>query len=175
MRYNKNPIYLSSFIYTFIHFVIAKTNGRLKGARVFFDTVTVTGTENILMAATLAVPPALAVDGTYTRSANSGQKKWMDEYSGWNNDCSFMTISVDVIEPPAHGKVTPRPEIKRIPKVAKRGSSGACAGRTIAWCAFILCRCGRMMRKYMMTKMRMNGANCTSMPAPPAPPPAAWA
>lgn len=29
-------------------------NGRLQGAKIFFDTVTVTGTENILMAATLA-------------------------------------------------------------------------------------------------------------------------
>lgn len=35
-------------------YIKAKTNGRLKGARVFFDTVSVTGTENILMAATLA-------------------------------------------------------------------------------------------------------------------------
>lgn len=35
-------------------YIRAKSNGRLKGARVFFDTVTVTGTENILMAATLA-------------------------------------------------------------------------------------------------------------------------
>ncbi|WP_286237312.1 UDP-N-acetylglucosamine 1-carboxyvinyltransferase [Neptuniibacter halophilus] len=36
-------------------YIRATTNGgRLKGARVFFDTVTVTGTENILMAATLA-------------------------------------------------------------------------------------------------------------------------
>ena len=35
-------------------YVKAKTNGRLKGATVFFDTVTVTGTENIMMAATLA-------------------------------------------------------------------------------------------------------------------------
>ena len=35
-------------------YIRAKTDGRLKGARVFFDTVTVTGTENILMAATLA-------------------------------------------------------------------------------------------------------------------------
>lgn len=35
-------------------YIHAKTNGRLKGARIFFDTVTVTGTENILMAATLA-------------------------------------------------------------------------------------------------------------------------
>ncbi len=35
-------------------YVNAKTNGRLKGAKIFFDTVTVTGTENLLMAATLA-------------------------------------------------------------------------------------------------------------------------
>lgn len=35
-------------------YIRAKTNGRLKGARIFFDTVTVTGTENILMAAALA-------------------------------------------------------------------------------------------------------------------------
>jgi UDP-N-acetylglucosamine 1-carboxyvinyltransferase len=35
-------------------YIKAKSNGRLKGANVFFDTVTVTGTENILMAATLA-------------------------------------------------------------------------------------------------------------------------
>ncbi|GGO82891.1 UDP-N-acetylglucosamine 1-carboxyvinyltransferase [Marinobacterium nitratireducens] len=35
-------------------YIKARSNGRLKGARVFFDMVTVTGTENILMAATLA-------------------------------------------------------------------------------------------------------------------------
>lgn len=35
-------------------YIRARTNGRLKGAEVFFDMVTVTGTENILMAAALA-------------------------------------------------------------------------------------------------------------------------
>jgi UDP-N-acetylglucosamine 1-carboxyvinyltransferase len=35
-------------------YIRAKSNGRLKGAQVLFDVVTVTGTENILMAATLA-------------------------------------------------------------------------------------------------------------------------
>lgn len=35
-------------------YIRAKVDGRLKGAKIFFDTVTVTGTENILMAATLA-------------------------------------------------------------------------------------------------------------------------
>ncbi len=35
-------------------FIRARSDGRLKGGRVFFDIVTVTGTENILMAAALA-------------------------------------------------------------------------------------------------------------------------
>jgi len=35
-------------------YIKAKTNGRLKGAHIFLDTVTVTGTENLMMAATLA-------------------------------------------------------------------------------------------------------------------------
>lgn len=35
-------------------YIKATVDGRLQGARVFFDTVTVTGTENIMMAATLA-------------------------------------------------------------------------------------------------------------------------
>ncbi|GAB2796099.1 UDP-N-acetylglucosamine 1-carboxyvinyltransferase [Halomonas shantousis] len=35
-------------------YIRARVDGRLKGAHIFFDTVTVTGTENLLMAATLA-------------------------------------------------------------------------------------------------------------------------
>lgn len=35
-------------------YIRAKVDGRLKGAKIFMDTVTVTGTENIMMAATLA-------------------------------------------------------------------------------------------------------------------------
>ncbi|MDB2448983.1 UDP-N-acetylglucosamine 1-carboxyvinyltransferase [bacterium] len=35
-------------------YIRARNQGRLKGARIYFDKVTVTGTENILMAATLA-------------------------------------------------------------------------------------------------------------------------
>jgi UDP-N-acetylglucosamine 1-carboxyvinyltransferase len=35
-------------------YIRARVEGRLKGATIFFDTVTVTGTENLLMAATLA-------------------------------------------------------------------------------------------------------------------------
>jgi UDP-N-acetylglucosamine 1-carboxyvinyltransferase len=35
-------------------YIRAKSNGRLKGANIFLDTVTVTGTENLMMAAALA-------------------------------------------------------------------------------------------------------------------------
>lgn len=35
-------------------YIKARSNGRLKGAHIFLDTVTVTGTENLMMAATLA-------------------------------------------------------------------------------------------------------------------------
>lgn len=35
-------------------YIKAKSDGRLKGANIFFDTVTVTGTENLMMAAALA-------------------------------------------------------------------------------------------------------------------------
>jgi len=35
-------------------YINARTNGRLKGAHIFMDLVTVTGTENVMMAATLA-------------------------------------------------------------------------------------------------------------------------
>jgi UDP-N-acetylglucosamine 1-carboxyvinyltransferase len=35
-------------------YIVAKTNGKLKGARITTDMITVTGTENLLMAATLA-------------------------------------------------------------------------------------------------------------------------
>jgi len=35
-------------------YIKASSNGRLKGAHIFMDTITVTGTENLLMAATLA-------------------------------------------------------------------------------------------------------------------------
>ncbi len=35
-------------------YVVAKTTGRLQGARIVFDKVTVTGTENLMMAATMA-------------------------------------------------------------------------------------------------------------------------
>src|SRR6516164_3319682 len=38
---------------------------------------------------------------------------------------------------------------------------------TSSWCSFARFCCGRKIRKYMMTKMRTNGSNCTNMLSPP--------
>ncbi len=50
-------------------YIEARTNGRLKGAHIFMDLVTVTGTENVMMAATLA-------DGQ-TIIENAENRKWL--------------------------------------------------------------------------------------------------
>ena len=76
---------------------------------------------------------ALAFDAdaqqrSYSRSANSGQSQWMDEYYGWNNDCSFKTINVDVVERPRNGSVSPRIRRSRIQQ-AQVGTATHCIGR----------------------------------------------
>ncbi len=55
-------------------YIRARVDGRLKGATIFFDTVTVTGTENLLMAATLA-------EGTTVLENAAREPKW----STWPN------------------------------------------------------------------------------------------
>ncbi|MCB1460876.1 MAG: hypothetical protein KDJ90_00250 [Nitratireductor sp.] len=72
---------------------------------------------------------AAAQDGSYTRTALSGQPEWMDEYTGWKDDCSYLSIDIVVVEPPGHGAVEPAQEIKQIPESAKRGSVHDCAGK----------------------------------------------
>lgn len=50
-------------------YIRARVDGRLRGATIFFDTVTVTGTENLLMAATLA-------DGTTVLENAAREPRW---------------------------------------------------------------------------------------------------
>ena len=73
--------------------------------------------------------PAWAVDGVYDRTALSGESEWMDEYFGWNNDCSHLVIEVDVVDGPTHGTISHRNEPRPIPQNATRGKSGSCAGK----------------------------------------------
>jgi hypothetical protein len=37
-----------------------------------------------------------------------------------------------------------------------------------SWCSFARFCCGRRIRKYMITKIRTKGSNCTHKPSPPS-------
>ncbi|MEZ5870648.1 MAG: hypothetical protein R3D32_02155 [Nitratireductor sp.] len=87
------------------------------------------------MVATLTLAASLALTASaeaqqrsYSRTASSGKAQWIDAYYGWNNDCSFKTIDVDVIDGPAHGKASPRVETRKITQ-AQVGSTGSCLGK----------------------------------------------
>jgi len=64
----------------------------------------------------------------YAKSARSGATVKIDHYTGWNNDCSFLEIKVDVVKKPAHGTVTPKIAGSRITK-AEIGSARNCLGK----------------------------------------------
>ena len=76
----------------------------------------------------IAVATVEAQGRSYFRTADSGKSNWMDAYYGWNDDCSFRTISVDVVGPPKHGRVSPKLENQRITS-AQVGSTGKCLGK----------------------------------------------
>jgi hypothetical protein len=65
---------------------------------------------------------------SYSRTASSGKSQWIDAYFGWNNDCSFKTINVDVVTPPANGQVSPKVETRKITN-AQIGATGNCLGK----------------------------------------------
>jgi hypothetical protein len=75
----------------------------------------------------LAFSPAHAE--SIEKSVPGDRSTKIDHYTGWNDDCSFKEISVDVIANPSHGTVTHHIANGRIPAEAKIGSSGACAGK----------------------------------------------
>jgi hypothetical protein len=66
---------------------------------------------------------------TLSKSVPSGQTTKLDHYTGWNDDCSFLEIAVNVLTKPAHGVVSHRIASGVIPAEAKLGSSGGCAGK----------------------------------------------
>ena len=79
------------------------------------------------LAAVLAGGSAASA-ATLSKTAASGKTTKIDEYTGWNNDCSFLTISVNVSSAPAHGTVTSKVARGRITNAAV-GSAGSCFGK----------------------------------------------
>jgi hypothetical protein len=72
--------------------------------------------------------PTCAMAATLSKTAVAGKSTKIDEYTGWNNDCSFLTIRVDVSSPPSHGTVTSKVARGRISNAAV-GSAGSCFGK----------------------------------------------
>lgn len=82
----------------------------------------------LLAGAVLLVPTNADAQRSYSRTATSGKAQWIDAYYGWNNDCSFKTIDVDVIDGPGHGRVSPKVETRKITQ-AQVGNTGGCLGK----------------------------------------------
>ncbi len=80
------------------------------------------------LAAAIALAAPTAAQAQGFKSAKSGKTQWIDAYYGWNNDCSFKTINVNVAQKPQHGTVSPKVEMQRITR-AQIGSVGNCAGK----------------------------------------------
>ena len=66
---------------------------------------------------------------TISKSVPSGQSSKIDHFTGWNDDCSFKSLNIDIVSKPSHGQVTSRIASGVIPPNAKTGSSGSCAGK----------------------------------------------
>ncbi len=81
-----------------------------------------------LAACALVISGANAQTKSYSRSAKSGKSQWIDAYYGWNNDCSFKTINVDVVGQPSNGRVSPKIETRKITS-AQIGSTRQCLGK----------------------------------------------
>jgi hypothetical protein len=64
-----------------------------------------------------------------SKTVPSGVKTKIDHYTGWNDDCSFKSLDIQVTTPPAHGEIASRIANGVIPSDAKIGSSGVCAGK----------------------------------------------
>ena len=78
----------------------------------------------------LTVQVADAKTVRYSKTARANASTKIDHYSGWNDDCSFLTIDIDVVEKPRNGAVRPKLANGRIPRPQVGSRQGAaCAGR----------------------------------------------
>jgi hypothetical protein len=72
---------------------------------------------------------ATARADTISKLVPADRSSEIDHYTGWNDDCSFKEISVNVVANPAHGVVISRIADGKIASHASIGSSGSCAGK----------------------------------------------
>ena len=41
---------------------------------------------------------------TISKSVPSGQSSKIDHFTGWNDDCSFKSLNIDIVSKPSHGR-----------------------------------------------------------------------
>lgn len=116
---------------------------------------------NVVVATVMVLAAALSSADAKTvrqsKSAKSGQSQWIDAFFGWNDDCSFKTINIDIVERPEHGSVSPRVETQRITQ-AQVGSTGKCLGRpTKAVAIYYKSKSGYRGRDDFKVRMRVGG------------------
>ena len=83
---------------------------------------------SLAIAAALSAAPALAQ--TKVVSAPAGKTVWVDTYMGWKDNCSPQLVNIDIVSPPKHGTVTPKPKNEVI-RHARIGQASTCNGRTV--------------------------------------------
>ncbi len=64
------------------------------------------------------------------KSVSSGKSTRIDTFMGWNNDCSFQTIDIDVVGSPTSGSARAKVINSKISK-AQSGRAGKCLGKSI--------------------------------------------
>jgi len=97
-----------------------------------------------------------SADEIIARSAVAGQAQWMDDYYGWTDNCKPLVYDIDVVEPPANGRVSPKSKSGAIPATAKIGSSGSCAGKPYkGWSLFYTAKAGYKGSDSFRVRMRV--------------------
>lgn len=92
-----------------------------------------------------------------SKSVSSGKRVQIDRYMGWNNDCSFQTINIDVVQKPKSGSTNAKVVNSKISK-AQSGSAGKCFGKSIKGLGiYYKSKSGYRGRDAMKIKMKVRG------------------
>lgn len=83
----------------------------------------------VILACGLMLPAATEA-ARRSASVNDGAATSLNIYIAWRDDCSAIPVSVEVVDPPANGKLRVRGQRGTI-QSASSGSAGSCAGRSV--------------------------------------------
>lgn len=109
----------------------------------------------VVVAATSTLVHAKTV--RVSKTVSSGKRVQIDRYMGWNNDCSFQTINIDVVQKPKSGSTNAKVVNSKISN-AQSGSAGKCFGKSIKGLGiYYKSKSGYHGRDAMKIKMKVRG------------------